>query len=248
VIVNRKEVRNGNMKKIYLTIRAISFYILLAISVLVCVTCLFLSWRPGSFKSRFTAIRLWSKTAAWLGKVICGIDYEIRGLENLPAEPAVYLSRHESAWETLVLPGVLPMNCCICKKSLQYIPVFGWAFAMAKHIPIDRSQGVKAFKRVLKLGKERVKFGLSILIYPEGTRVAPGEFPKFHKTGVSLARAAGVKVVPIAHDAGRLWRKNSFLKYPGKVTISIGEPIDTKGADVNKVNEAVHAWIKQTLS
>lgn len=180
--------------------------------------------------------------------LICGIRYRVIGKEHYPKQAAIYIAKHQSAWETIAFPHILPPNCFVNKKSLMNIPFFGWGMRICKHIPIDRASSISAFKKVVALGRERIKEGISVIIFPEGTRVAPGAHPKFHKTAVMLAKEAGAPLVPVAHNSGSCWRRNSFLKYPGTITVVIGAPIDSSRYSNEELNTQVYEWIKTTVT
>jgi 1-acyl-sn-glycerol-3-phosphate acyltransferase len=199
------------------------------------------------FRVRLGLGRSWALFTIKLAKWICGIRYEIKGKENLSKGPYVFLSRHESAWETIAFNAILPPTVFVCKKSLLMVPLFGWGMLITRQIPIDRSQGIRSFKKIIEHGKNRLNQGLSIAIFPEGTRVAPGEFPHFHKTGSALAKACGYPIVPIAIDSGKCWPRNSFIKYPGKITVTIGQAIDTANHSADEINQLSYDWIKQAI-
>jgi 1-acyl-sn-glycerol-3-phosphate acyltransferase len=233
-------------QKIFLRLRASAFYVAFMLCSALCTTLLYLAL-PLPFKVRMELSRTWSKVMLWCGKWICGLDYEIQGFEHIPPQPVIFLVKHQSAWETIVFPGLLPPNCFVYKKSLTKIPIFGWGMALCHHIPVDRNAGVKAFKSVIKLGKQRLSEGLSIVIFPEGTRVAPKQDVKFYKTAASLAKSAEALVVPIAHNSGSCWQRNSFIKNPGKITVVIGPAIETKDLTTEQINDAAYEWIKATM-
>ncbi|MDF2530296.1 MAG: 1-acyl-sn-glycerol-3-phosphate acyltransferase [Gammaproteobacteria bacterium] len=128
------------------------------------------------------------------------------------------------------------------------VPFFGWGMLITRQIAIDRSQGIKAFKKVITQGKDRLNQGLSIAIFPEGTRVSPGQTPAFYKTGAALAKGCGYPVIPIALNSGHCWPKNGFIKYPGKITVVIGQAIDSKAYSADEINSLCHGWIKQELA
>lgn len=230
-----------------LTLRAIALYLAVTITLILWTIVLFIAW-PFGRGPTLAVERSWSRLVTHLARWICGIRFRIEGLENLPNRPVIFFSKHQSAWETLVMPSLLPANCFVCKKSLLNIPVFGWAMRITHHIPIDRSQGVQALKSVIKEGKDRLSKGLSIVIFPEGTRVPPLANPTFHKSGSALARATHAPIVPIAHNAGQCWRRNSFLKTPGLITIVIGQPIPTEGRSVEEINQDAYQWITTTMA
>jgi len=228
-------------------LRSALFYLATAITVVLFTTALFI-FLPLPFRyGRKQISRTWAKLIMHLGSLICGMKVKFVGLEHCPSTPAVYLLKHQSAWETMTLLGVLPPNCAVAKESLLNIPLFGWSMRMAKAIPINRTAGMGAFKKIIALGKNRITEGLSILIFPEGTRVPPGEHPRFHKTAAILAKEAGVPVVPVAHNSGSCWRRNSFLKYPGLITVVIGKPIDSQSMSSSALNNMVYEWIKTEM-
>lgn len=189
----------------------------------------------------------WGTMSALQSKWICGMRYKIIGQENIPKEPVVFLVKHQSAWETITLTGILPPSCFVVKEALLKIPVYGWGIRALRYIPISRDAGMKAFKQVIRDGKQRVACGLSVIIFPEGTRIMPGEHPKFHKSGASLAKAAGCKIVPIALNSGSCWRRNTFIKRAGLIKVVIGEPIETHGRTTDEVNKEVYNWIKEQM-
>ncbi len=227
-------------------LRSILWYLVTAITTIIWGVSVYLAFIFGYRASMATA-KSWCSVTVWLTRWICGIRYEVIGREHLPSEPVIFFSKHQSAWETFSFLTLLPTNCFVCKKSLLNIPFFGWGMRITKHIAIDRSEGIKALKSVIKEGKNRLSLGISIVIFPEGTRVAPYEHPIFHKSGSALAKATGAPVIPIAHNAGQCWRRNSFLKYPGKVTVVIGPAYDTKGKSVDEINDTMYAWIKENM-
>jgi len=183
----------------------------------------------------------------WL-KLCCRLDYKITGLENLPNQPFIAMVKHQSAWETMSLLFLLPPHSWVLKKELLRIPIFGWGLALSKPIAIDRSQSKAALKQLLQQGKDRLKDGLNIVICPEGTRMAPGVTGKFNAGGSMLASQAQVPVVPIAHNSGSFWQRNSFIKRPGTIQLVIGKPIDPQLNTASEINAQCKQWIEQTVS
>lgn len=235
------------MTKFLNIIRAVIFYIWISITIVIGVIGTLLAW-PLPFKSaRFYVIRAWSKVMLWSSWLICGLRYKFEGLENIKNPPFIIFAKHQSAWETLVLSSIFPVNCFITKKELTYIPIFGWAFWAAMHIPIDRAKGLKALKKVNRYGQSRIKDGISIILFPEGTRVPPYENPPFHKGGAMLVKATKSPIVCVAHNAGHCWRRNSFIKTPGLITLRISEPMSTEGLSVNDINQMAYDWISKNM-
>ncbi|HYL17486.1 MAG TPA: lysophospholipid acyltransferase family protein [Burkholderiales bacterium] len=198
--------------------------------------------------TRYRIITTWSRIVVWLAQVICGIRYEVRGLERLPRQPSIVLGKHQSAWETLAFQVFLPPQVWVLRRSLLRVPFFGWGLAMASPIAIDRGAGMQALKQTLEQGRDRLARGFWIIIFPEGTRVPPGQRVKYQVGGAWLAAKTGAPVVPIAHNAGRLWRRNAFLKFPGVITVSIGEPIDPAGLKPEELNRRVEDWIESEVA
>ncbi len=198
--------------------------------------------------ARFRIIAGWSRLVIWLARVVLGIHYRVRGRENLPSRPAVILSKHQSAWETLAFQVIFPPHVLVIKRELLWIPFFGWGLALASPIAIDRSRGVKALKRMAELGRDRLAQGFWIAIFPEGTRVRPGERREYHVGGAWLAVQCRAPVVPVAHNAGLFWEKNAFIKRPGTVTVEIGAPIESAGVDPSALNAQVEQWIESRMT
>ncbi|SAL28548.1 acyltransferase [Caballeronia turbans] len=190
----------------------------------------------------------WCKSTIVVLRHLIGIRYTIEGMENLPNGPAVLLSKHQSAWETLAFPALMPRPLCyVFKRELLYVPFFGWALGLLKMVHIDRKQGRDAFASVTRQGRARMEEGAWVIMFPEGTRTRVGSQGKYKTGGARFAVVTGAPVVPIAHNAGHVWPRNSFIKYPGIVTVSIGKPIDTAGLTPEEVNTRVESWIEAEM-
>ncbi|MCC7548690.1 MAG: 1-acyl-sn-glycerol-3-phosphate acyltransferase [Burkholderiales bacterium] len=227
-------------------LRSLLFVILQAVLTVVW-SLLSMFTLPLSPMARYRFISIWARMVVWLAKWICGVRYQVRGLENLPARPSVVLAKHQSAWETLVLQVVLPPQVWVLKRSLLKVPFFGWALALTSPIAIDRAAGMRALKQTLEQGRDRLARGFWIVVYPEGHRHAPGAQTTYHVGGAWLAAQTGAPVVPVAHNAGYLWPRDSFLKRPGTITLSIGPPIDPAGMKAEELNARVRAWIEEEV-
>jgi 1-acyl-sn-glycerol-3-phosphate acyltransferase len=187
----------------------------------------------------------WCRTNLWGARVICGIRHRAIGFENVPLDaPAIVMSKHSSTWETLALTQFLPPLAYVAKKELLSIPFFGWGFALASPITIDRRAGMDAMHQIARQGRERFAQGFWIAVYPEGTRIRAGTRAKYKTGGARLARELGVPLVPVAHNAGWLWPKGALGKRPGTVTISFGPPILAAGKDAQQLTAEVEAWIE----
>lgn len=195
-------------------------------------------------QGRYRIIRQWANLFMWLARVVLGIRYRVLGAERIPKVPSIVLAKHQSAWETMAFQRIFPPQVWVLKKELLRVPFIGWGLAMTSPIAIDRDAGRQALKQTLQQGRERLDWGFWVVIFPEGTRMAPGTRGKYQIGGAWLAAHTGAPVVPVAHNAGEFWGKNAFLKRPGTITVSIGEPIDPKGMNAQELTARVEAWIE----
>jgi 1-acyl-sn-glycerol-3-phosphate acyltransferase len=230
-----------------IVLRSIVFALLQALLTVVFSVVAMLSF-PFSPMTRYRIISQWNRLVVWLAEVVCGIRYEIRGLENLPATPVIVMAKHQSAWETLALPIVLPPQAIVIKRELLSIPFFGWGFRMLSPIAIDRKAGKEALRQIVAQGKDRLNQGFWVLIFPEGTRMKPGEAGRYGIGGAWLATHTQTPVLPIALNAGEVWPKNALLKRPGKITLSIGPVIASSGLKADELNQKVRDWIESEMN
>ena len=196
---------------------------------------------------RYRIVRGWARLMLVLVERICGIRYRVLGAEHIPSQPCVVLSKHQSAWETMAFQAIFPPQVQVIKRELLWIPFFGWGLAMVSPIAIDRAAGIRALKQMVEQGKDRLKRGFCIIVYPEGTRMAPGAHGRYQTGGAAIAVHAGAPVVPVAHDAGKYWRRKAFLKYPGTITVSIGDAIDSRGMKAEALTRQVETWIESEM-
>lgn len=225
-------------------LRAVVYQTFLIVTVIpYAIACMLWSPLPLHWRYRLTAG--WPRLAIWGAKVILGIRWQVKGWENLPESPAVVLSKHQSAWETMFFAGYFPRDVCfVYKRELHRLPFFGWGLALLRMIPIDRAKGRDAVEQVIRVGGQRLDEGRWPLLFPEGTRIAPGQAGRYKMGGVLLAQRAGVPIIPIAHNAGECWPRRAFLKKPGTITVSIGPLIPTEGLSPGAVNQKVQEWIE----
>jgi 1-acyl-sn-glycerol-3-phosphate acyltransferase len=200
--------------------------------------------RPLPSRVRYRIIGVWTRLAMLALRFVVGLHYRVIGAENLPAHSAVVLCKHQSAWETLSLQCILPRVAFVLKKELLRIPFFGWGLACMPMIAIDREAGKDALAQVEEQGRTLLEEGFWVTVFPEGTRMPPGQTRRYKVGGARLAMVTGALVVPIAHNAGEFWRRNAFLKYPGTITVSIGPPIRTQGLTTDQINGQAQAWIE----
>ena len=195
--------------------------------------------------TRYRVISGWSRLVVFLARGILGIRWRVEGSEHLPARPAVILAKHQSAWETMAFQLIFPPQVHVLKRELLWIPFFGWGLALMSPIAIDRSRGLAALRSIARRGRERLQQGFWVVVFPEGTRVAPGERRAYQLGGAWLAAASGAPVVPVAHNAGLLWPRNAFLKCPGTVTVRIGPMIEPANRDPKTINALAESWIEE---
>lgn len=197
---------------------------------------------------RYRFIGIWARVVMFLARYLLGIRYRVVGLEHLPADgPAIVMSKHQSAWETIAYQLIFPPLSFVLKKELLKLPFFGWGLAMISPIAIDRDAGREALRDIEQQGAERMAKGFWVLIFPEGTRVKHGDKGKYNIGGAWLAVKTGTPVIPVAHNAGRLWPKNAFLKRPGEITVVIGPAIASAGKKPGALNSEVEAWIEAEM-
>jgi 1-acyl-sn-glycerol-3-phosphate acyltransferase len=197
--------------------------------------------------ARYRVISGWSRLVIRLARLLLGIRYTVQGLEHLPRGPAIILSKHQSAWETLAFQAIFPPQVLVLKRSLLWIPFFGWGLALMSPIAIDRGRGARALKRMAKVGARRLAQGFWIAVFPEGTRTAPGTRGVYHPGGAWLAVHTGTPVIPVAHNAGMFWGRNAFLKRPGEVVVVVGEPMRPAGLSAEALNSKVEDWIETRM-
>jgi 1-acyl-sn-glycerol-3-phosphate acyltransferase len=233
--------------RITLFLRSLLLAVLMAVLTVVwSIACVFFA--PFPYARRYYLTSRWNVIVVWAARVICGIRYEVRGMENLPDAPAILLSKHQSAWETIFYLIMTPRPLVfVFKKELTYIPFFGWGIALLRMIPIDRNKGRDAFAQVVTQGRKRLADGQWVIMFPEGTRIPVGQSGKYKHGGSRLAIETNTVVVPIAVNAGECWPKGSFIKKPGLITVSIGKPISPEGLDAAQLSQRVENWIESEM-
>ena len=217
-----------------------------AVIAIFALAILLLFWAP---KRVHWAITLaYCHVAVWAGRFFCGLDPEVEGLENLPDEPCVIMIKHTSTFETYWHVTVFPKTTWVIKREVMYVPIVGWAMKLALDpIFINRGSGRSAVKQVIGKGKKKLAEGSWVSIFPEGTRMPPGETRRYGVSGAALARDAGCKIIPVAHNAGDYWGRRSVIKRPGKIRCVIGPPIDPSGRDPKETNLIVQDWIESKM-
>ena len=203
---------------------------------------LLMFWTPASWR-RFVLVTF-CRFALWAGDVICGMKVVIEGQEHIPDTPSVIMLKHSSILETYGHVPMFPSNAWVVKRELLWVPIVGWAIGLVLNpIAIDRGKGRSAVKQVIEQGKQRLADGIWVSIFPEGTRVPPGQTRKYGISGAALAQAAGVAIVPVAHNAGDCWRPRGFSMRPGLVRFCIGPSIDASTQSPKETTQMVQKWI-----
>ncbi len=227
-------------------LRSIIYYLFMVPSLITLFFALILLL-PFDYKYRALVIRWWALLQMWLLKVFCGLSYEVKGAENLPTTPYIALPKHQSAWETIASNFLFKQPAWVFNRDLFRIPFFGWGLFFTHPVGIDRGTPRAALNQLVDQGGALLRNGRTMVIFPEGTRVAPGERIKFEPGGSLLAVRTETPVVPVALNAGEFWPRHSFRKYPGHIKVIIGPAIESKGLKARELNAKVESWIHQTM-
>jgi len=219
----------------------LGFYVLLLLDAIVLLILLPAPYRWRNAYNAFTA-----RSMLACLRITCGLRYRVTGLENIPEYSVVILSNHQSSWETIAFQAILPPQVWVLKRELLWIPVFGWILWAIKSIAINRSRGSSAMDQLTEQGQQRLQDGINVAIFPEGTRKPWGSPGRYKIGGALLAERCAVQVLPLAHNAGYFWPRNTLAKKTGTVDLVIGKPIDTDGLDANQINKLAKEWIIQT--
>ena len=228
-------------------LRALLFYLFgFPVLLLTCVILMLLFWAPRTWSwavcSGFCAL------TNWWGGFMCGMKVVVEGQENIPDEPCVIMIKHTSLLETYGHVPLFPRTCWVVKREIVLTPIIGWGMGLSlQPIAIKRSAGTSSVKQVIQQGKERLADGICVTIFPEGTRVPPGETRKYGVSGAALAKEANVMILPVAHNAGDFWQKHEFAKRRGTVRFCIGPPISAQGRPPKDTNLLVQDWIETKM-
>ena len=228
-------------------LRVLFLVLYFLLTVVPTALAIILLW-PLPYRLRFGIARAWSRGMLWAGRLICGLEWVVEGAEHLPADPSVIYIKHSSVFETYAQIGVFPPHAWVVKEELRWTPVIGWAVSAMKCIAIDRHGGGKAVKQVLRQGKERLAEGIWVTIFPEGTRMPPGETRRYGISGAALAREAGCLIVPVAHNASDFFPRNGLPERPGRIRICIGPAVDPSTQEPKDTNKIAQAWIESKMA
>jgi len=225
-------------------LRSIIFYLLMLVFTII-FTALGILLLPTSFKIRFSSMSHWAACNLWTLKTICKLDYHIEGLENIPRGPAIIMCKHQSAWETLVVQRLFPTQVWVIKRELLRIPIYGWGLATMQPIAINRSAGAHAIRQLVSDGRKRLEKGYWVVVFPEGTRLAPGQHGEYQPGGGLLSAKTGYPIVPITHNAGYFWPPRNLIKRPGTINVVIGPTIYPQGKSAKEITRETAEWIEK---
>jgi 1-acyl-sn-glycerol-3-phosphate acyltransferase len=230
-----------------LWLRSLAFWIVFPISIVLFATLLLFTF-PFSLATRWALLQHWVSFILWWLKVTCKLTYEVEGLEHVSGGPAIIFAKHQSTWETIALQRMFPLQVWVAKRELMWLPFFGWGLALMKCIAIKRGTGRAAIRQLITQGKARLDEGIWIVIFPEGTRIPPGQRGEYRIGGAILAEKSGYPIIPVAHNAGEYWPRRSFIKRPGVIQVRIGAPITTQGKSATQLLEAASGWIEDRMA
>lgn len=199
---------------------------------------------PLSYRQRYWWITRWTHFNLWVLERVCRIEVDVQGIEHIPPGGGIVLCKHQSTWETLALQRWFSPQTWVLKRELLRLPLFGWAISLLQPIAIDRGGAAKALRQLVQQGSERLSEGRWVVIFPEGTRMQPGQAGRYHLGGALLAERTGATVVPVAHNAGRFWGRGRFLKYPGVIQVRIGPPIHSDNRKAAEIMRLAEEWIE----
>jgi 1-acyl-sn-glycerol-3-phosphate acyltransferase len=215
----------------------------LIVSIILVAIALILFFLP--FKFRYAILSKWSMFCLWWLAFTLDIKLQVIGKENIPCKPCVIVSNHQSTWETLGFQQIFPAQTWVLKQTLLWIPIFGWGLALLKPIVINRGEKLKALKTIIKQGEARLKEGIFVVIFPEGTRQAYKKLGKYKNGAIAIAKKASCDVIPVYHNAGAVWPKGSFIKHPGIITVIIGKPINIKEKSTKELTQNIKHWTQK---
>ena len=229
------------------SLRVLILIVYYVVTLVLTVIGIFLCW-PFPHQARFFVARTWSRGMLWAGRFFCGLDWVVEGRENLPPGPSVIYIKHSSIFETYAQIGLFPRQTWVVKRELLFVPILGWGVAAMRCIAIDRGASGKAVKQVIKKGKERLTAGIWVTIFPEGTRMEPGQTRRYGISGAALARDAGCLVVPVAQNARDFFPRSGLPERPGRIRFCIGPPIDPSAQEPKETNKLAQAWLEAKMA
>jgi len=224
-----------------LFLRSLLYFVGSIISIIVITVCgLFLVISPYPYRQKF--LSQWAIFCIWWLKVTLNITINIKGKENINNSPCVIISNHQSTWESLAFQTIFPAHTWVIKQELLWLPIFGWSLALLKPIVINRGEKLNAIKKIIKQGADRLSDGISVVVFPEGTRQPYNQLGEYQNGGAAIAKKSGYDIIPVYHNAGKIWPKGSFIKKPGVITIVIGEAVSSSSMTSSGITEKIRNW------
>jgi len=219
------------------TLRALAFYAgYTVITVVWGMLSVLVAWALP-YRARFAFIvGAWTRACLWWLRITCAIRWEVSGAEHIPETPCIVMCRHESSWETLFLQTLFAPQATLIKRELLWIPLWGWAYWLLRPIAIDRSKPRTALRALVDMGRRRLEDGIWVVLFPEGTRMPPGEPGTFQPGGAFLAAATSAPVLVVSHDAGSYWPAHSFRKQPGTICFAVAPLLQTADKTSKEIN------------
>ncbi len=230
-----------------LFVRSVLFWVGFTLATVVYAT-LSLFTIPLSFDQRYRFMSSWAHLSIWWLAKTCRLTCHVEGVEHIPAGAGIVLAKHQSTWETLALKRWFQPESWVLKKELLSLPFFGWGARLMEPIALDRGAGKQAIEQLIEQGRDRLAKGRWVIMFPEGTRIAPGQKGRYRIGGGALAEATGAPVVPVAHNAGEYWPRHSLIKQPGVIELRIGPPISPVGRTAQEIVAEAEAWIEARMA
>lgn len=235
-----------NYNRPLLVLRSTVFWVWSILNTLVMALPVLLG-RLFSYEFSADMSMVWARANLWGLKTFCGISWNVEGVEHIPTKPCIVLSKHQSTFDTYIIPTFLPRMVYVAKRSLAIIPIFGWALLALNFILIDRKSGRSAITQMVEQARQRLAAGMFVIIFPEGTRVPIGAEPNYRIGGAAVAEQTGVDVLPVALNAGEFWPRMGYIKWPGEITVRFGPVISTTGKTAEQVLKETESWIETQM-
>ncbi len=232
----------ASLYRFWLGLRAAVFWLLfLPVTIVLAMVMLLTFFMPLGW--RIGIVHLWLSYTDLVLRVVCGLRYQVEGLENVPDQGFIVMSKHSSSWETIMLQRFFPPLVWVVKRELTWIPIFGWGLRVMDSIALNRGTGRKAINQLIVESKALMDRGRTLILFPEGTRVYPGQHKPFKLGGAIVSQRTGYAILPIAHNAGEFWPRHSWIKWPGCIRVVIGQPIEPGERQPEEIIAEVGGWI-----
>ena len=235
------------MNRLLIFVRSLLYTFLFFLSVLVFGFFIILPRPIMNEKNRWHIVSAFARSNVYMCRALCGLDYEVIGLKNIPEKPCIVFIKHSSVYEMFFFLSFFQPASCVAKYELMFVPILRSLIRTLKCIPVKRGLGKKEVNKVVVQGEQYLNEGRWIVVCPEGTRVRHGETRRYGISGALLAKGTVTPVLPIAHNAGYFWGRRSLIKKPGKITFSVGSQFTTEGLGVDEINKRAQDWIEKEI-